>query len=199
MQKPTYFLCFKSHLPRSLFFRFSLPYLSICSFDPRTSHMMCSSLYAGFPFSSSSLNIFETVPLEIPTRSPNCSKVSRGKVPVNHYPGNSDCSKNCMLCCYPHYACRKEIMNCFMLKQPFFNLMNCKIIEFLWCGVLFENDYHFRPRLLFVGKKRTPPELISAGFGNLYCIYQTISRQQQLCPAYCNNKQSSYKNNRSCC
>ena len=26
--------------------------------------------------------------------------------------------------CYPHYACRKEIMNCFMLKQPFFNLMN---------------------------------------------------------------------------
>ena len=34
---------------------------------------------------------------------------------------------------------------------------------------------------------------------SLYCIYQTISRQQQLHPAYCNNKQSSYKNNRSCC
>ena len=26
--------------------------------------------------------------------------------------------------CYPHYACRKEIMNCFMLKQPFYNSMN---------------------------------------------------------------------------
>ena len=26
--------------------------------------------------------------------------------------------------CYTHYACRKEIMNCFMLKQPFYNSMN---------------------------------------------------------------------------
>ena len=53
-----------------LFCRCFMPYLSICSFEPRTSHMMCNSLYAGFPFSSSSLNIFETVPLEMPTRSP---------------------------------------------------------------------------------------------------------------------------------